>query len=1015
MLQILKRRKLINVLLALALLLSVYPVVLAQEPEPEPTAAGSAGQGSGLQVPGSAQADILGAKTEATVYVIRMADDPVLAYEGGIAGLPATKPGKSQKINPNSGPVKKYVGYLDARHDEALNAVGAGGNKIYDYRYSMNGFAAVLTPAQAAALQARSDVLTVWGDELRQPTTDNSPDFLGLSAPGGLWEQGTLGEDVIIGVIDTGAWPEHPSFSDQADLADRPGNSGKRTRVYGPPPAGWHGTCQSGELWSQDDCNNKLIGARYFLDGFGHHGIVFHDYKSARDADGHGSHTASTAGGNANVPASIFGIDRGLVSGMAPRARLAVYKACWNDAGCFTSDLTQAIDQAVADGVDVINYSIGSSSTSFLGPDDIAFLFAADAGVFVATSAGNSGPGVSTVGSPAVDPWVTSVGASTQDRTFQGSATLGNAATYFGASVTGGTGVLPLVDSEDAGSELCIPGELNPAVVTGKIVLCLRGAIARVDKSLAVYQAGGAGMILYNPSDSQALVTDNHWVPSVHINETSGLAIKAYIDAAGAGATAQIAGGVFTPVPAPFMADFSSRGPNGGAFDIIKPDITAPGVNILAANTPNPFLGAPGELFQSISGTSMSSPHVAGVGALMKEAHPGWSPAMIKSALMTTAYQDVKKEDGVTPADPFDMGAGHLNPNPAVDPGLVYDAGFFDYLAFLCGSSNAVSSGTCALLTSAGYSFDPSDLNLASIGIADLAGIQTVQRTVTNVGPDATYHVSVDAPPGVGVTVSPDTLTLASGASGTFEVTFTTLAGATLDEWTFGSLTWSHGPHSVRSPIAIKPVALAAPDEVSGAGASGTLNFDVTFGYSGDYTAAAHGLVPADQQAGNVVDDPANDIDTALNTGVGITQHTVNVPAGSVYARFSLFDAFTDGNDDLDLYVFGPGGAFVGGSGSGTSAEQVDVANPASGDYTVVVHGWQTDGPDANYTLFSWAFGPDAGNMTVTAPGSATLGSTGTVTVDWSGLTPGTLYLGAVSHSDAGGLLDLTLVNIDTN
>jgi hypothetical protein len=384
---------------------------------------------------------------------------------------------------------------------------------------------------------------------------------------------------------------------------------------------------------------------------------------------------------------------------------------------------------------------------------------------------------------------------------------------------------------------------------------------------------------------------------------------------------------------------------------------------------------------------------------------------------MTTAYQDVMKEDGVTPADPFDMGAGHLNPNPAVDPGLVYDAGFFDYLAFLCGNNPAnISQGTCDFLVSLGFSTDPSNLNYPSIAVAELAGFQTIARTVTSVTDGtATYNVSVDAPPGITVAVSPSSLTLDTGESATYAVTFTTNPNATLDEWAFGSLTWTHGPHAVRSPIAVKPVALAAPDEVVGTGTDGSVSFDITFGYAGAYTAGTHGLAPADLQAGYVVDDPANDINTALATGVGVTFHEVVVPAGSAYARFSLFDDYTDGNDDLDLYVFGPTGGFVGGSGSGTSAEEVNVVLPADGTYTVVVHGWQTDGPDSNYTLFSWVFGlvDDRGNMTVTAPGSAALGATETVTVDWAGLDA-CKYLGAVSHSDASGLLGLTVVNIDT-
>ncbi len=985
-----------------------------------------------LHVPESVVVQI-NEKAESSVYIVQMTEDPVVAYDGDIAGFPATRPGSGQKINPNSGNVQNYVAHLNGRHNEALNAVGARASKLYDYVFSFNGFAAELTATQAAAVAARSDVLNVWEDAARYPETDNTPDFLGLTADGGLWDQlggqGMAGEDIIIGVIDTGIWPEHPSFSDQLDLSDASGNSGKNNLAYGPPPSNWHGECVSGEQFSQDDCNNKLIGARFYRLGAAAATIIPDEYLSPRDRDGHGTHTASTAGGNAGVQASIFGIDRGVVSGIAPRARIAAYKVCWNDAGCFGSDIVAAIDDAVADGVDVINYSIGGGP-SLLGADDIAYLFAAEAGVWVATSAGNSGPGADTVGGPASVPWITAVGASTHDRTFQGSVELGSGAEFFGASVTAGTDVLPLVDAEDAGDELCHVGALDPGVVSGKIVLCLRGDIARVDKSRAVFAAGGAGLVLYNANDSDTQNTDTHWVPSAHINNTDGLAVKAYIDGAGTGATAKINGGVFTTIDAPWMAAFSSRGPNGIAADIIKPDVTAPGVNILAGNTPNPFLGAPGQLFQSISGTSMSSPHVAGTFALLKQAHPYWTPAMAKSALMTTGSQNVMKEDGSTPADPFDMGGGHITPNSATNPGLVYDAGFLDYLGFLCDAAPeafANPAATCGFLASIGVPTDASDLNLASIGIAELAGFQTVQRTVTSVtSGTATYNVSAVAPPGVSVVVSPSSITLDEGESATYSVTFTTLAGAPLDEWTFGSLTWSHGPHSVRSPIAIKPVALAAPDEIFGTGTSGMTNYDVTFGYSGDFAAEPHGLIPADMQPGTVVDDPSNDINTALSTGIGITIHEVNVPTGIEYARFSLFDDYTDGVDDLDLYIFGPdtaGFPNVGSSGSGTSAEEVNLVAPAPGLYLAVVHGWQTDGPDANYTLFSWTLGAaDAGNMTVTAPASATLGATATAVVDWNGLTADNKYLGSVTYHNVAaptgyndGLIDLTIVRIDTD
>lgn len=974
-----------------------------------PVAAGAADtpDSSEFSVPSSVTSDIKNVKEG--VFIVQMADDPAVTLEAS----------GNKKPNPDTGAVKRYRDKLTKSQDAAIASVGA--EKIYNYTVAFNGFAAVMTGADAAELAAQDDVLSVWKDEIRQPATDNSPEFLGLTDPtSGLWAaEGLLGEDVVIGVIDTGIWPEHPSFADQVNLSDAPGSSGKRNLAYGPAPSDWYGSCQSGQQFSQDDCNNKLIGAKYFKDGFTNNSIkIIGDYLSARDADGHGTHTASTAGGNAGVEASIFDVDRGHVSGIAPRARIAMYKACWADAGCANSDLTKAIDEAVADGVDVINYSIGSDSIGF-GSDSVAFLFAETAGVHVATSAGNAGPGAGTVGSPAWVPWVTTVGASTQNRTFQGTATLDDGSAYNGASITAGVGPETLVDSVDAGDELCNPGALDPGVVSGNIVLCKRGAIARVAKSQAVQLAGGVGMILYNASDTESEVADNHYVPTVHISNTDGLAIKTYIGTAGAHATATITGGVWTSIPAPWMASFSSRGPNGGAADIIKPDVTAPGVNILAGNTPTPFLGSPGELFQAISGTSMSSPHVAGLFALLAESHPDWSPSAAKSALMTTAYQDVEKENGTTVADPFDMGAGHVQPNSANDPGLVYEAGLFEYAAFTCGAGIPVfDQASCDFLEGLGIPFDSSDLNYASIGIGALAGSQTITRTVTNVGPAGTYDVSFEAPAGVNVKVLPASLNLGVGESADFTVEFEVTSFATVDAWVFGSLTWTHGPHAVRSPIAVKPVALAAPGQVSGTGTTGSLEFDVTFGFEGAYEALPQGLVPAVADGGNVVDDPANDINVALESGVGITVHTVAIGPGEKHARFSLFDDYTDGDDDLDLYVFDPSFGFAGGSGSGTSEEEVDVTNPVEGTWFVVVHGWQTDGPDSNYTLFSWAFGSDLGNMTVTGPATAALGAVEPIDVVWgtppNELDPGLMYLGGVSFTDTPDEVGFTFVKIDS-
>jgi hypothetical protein len=725
------------------------------------------------------------------------------------------------------------------------------------------------------------------------------------------------------------------------------------------------------------------------------------------------------------VPAEILGAPRGTISGIAPRAHLGMYSAC-GSLGCFGGDLADAIDQAVADGVDVINYSIGGGP-GVTGPDDIAFLFANAAGVFLATSNGNSGPGAGTVGSPANDPWVLGVGANTHNRTFQGSVRLGDRSTFTGASVTGGTAELSIVDSENHGNELCDPAVTFEPEITGKIVLCARGIFARVDKSRAAFEQGGAGMVLYNENDTQATVTDNHWVPSVHISFSDGQEVKAYIDGAGSGAVATIGAGQTAAAQGSVMADFSSRGPATAAGNIIKPDVTAPGVNILAGASPTPLTGAPGQLFQAISGTSMASPHVAGVLALLKQAHPDWSPAMAQSALMTTARQNVFKENGTTLADPFDMGAGHINPGSRVDqansvfnPGLVYHAGFNDYLGFLCDTGPEVFANpdaTCAALEAAGFPTTAENLNYPSLGVAEVPGALEIQRTVTSVADRTTkWTATVFNPVGFTVEVTPRSVTLAPGESATVTLRITNVF-APVEQWRFGSLTWKGGGYAVRSPIAVKGVALDAPAAVTGTGTDGNLSFDVSFGYTGDYTAAAHGLVPQVGIPGSVDQDPDQTFDPDDPTGT--TAHEVTL-SGSALLRLALTTddlVPPDSAIDLDLYLYNSNGQQVASSTAGSTSERIELRAPADGTYTLYVHGWQTTGITVDYTLRSFDVPTASGTgplEVVSAPAAATLGEVGTVELAWSGLTAGTPYLGAVSHTGPDGLLALTLVEVST-
>ena len=954
------------------------------------------------------------AKQSNGAYIVQLAELPVTAYDGSITGYQATKPRKGQKIDPNAPAVTRYKGYLTARQDAALQAVG-GGRKLYNYGYVFNGFAADLTPAQAQKLAQMPGVLAVTKDEIRKMDTASTPSFLGLSGPVGFWATKAKGENVVIGIVDSGIWPQHPSFSDRTDVN---GNGTKDAKLGYQQIPGWHGKCAPGEAFTASDCNQKLIGAQFFNAGFGgNEGIKAtfpYEFNSPRDADGHGSHTASTSGGNANVaatgPAAVFGS----VSGIAPRARIAAYKVCWGnggEGGCAGVDSVAAIDQAVADGVDVINFSISGTSTNFRDPVEIAFLFAADAGVFVAASAGNSGPTSSTVAHPS--PWITTVAAGTHNRRGQGSVTLGNTVTYNGASVATALSSKPLIAASSAGVvgadptalRLCFGAAdgatvLDPAKVAGKIVVCDRGLTARTNKSLAVQQAGGVGMILANTSPN-SLNAELHSVPTVHVQNTDRAAIYAY--AAAASATAAISQAAITlNAAAPFTASFSSRGPLlGGNGDLLKPDLIAPGQDILAAVSP---VGYNGRTFDLLSGTSMSSPHVAGLAALMKELKPTWSPMAIKSALMTTGTDVL--DGGAPPASEnnpvliFSQGAGHVQPNAAANPGLVFDSSFGDWLGFICAVQ---PGGGCTGVAAT----DPSNLNMPSIAIGDLAGVQTVTRKVTNVsGNPGTFTASVSGMTGFNVAVNPSSLVLAAGQTATFAVSFTRTTAA-LGAYTGGQLRWTNGLQTVRVPMVARPVALAAPLQV-GAG-----SYNVTFGYSGAFTAIPRGLIPAGVTAGTVTQDP--DQNFVAGDPTGTVAIPVVIPVGTTHARFSLFDADVAAGADIDLYVYDGAGNLVAASGSGSSAEEGNLLNPAAGTYTVYVHGWGLPAGSSPFKLHTWVLGSaGAGNMTVTAPVAASIGQVGAINITTSGLAAGTKYLGSVVYGGVAGLPSPTIVRVNT-
>ena len=934
-------------------------------------------------------------------------------------------------------------------HDAVLEEAGiSSAERIQSFTAAANGFAATLSFEQAQRLAANPKVAMVLPDELQQPTTDASGEYLGLAVRGGAWDTGLTGEGVIVGVIDSGIWPEHPSFADDGTFPPAPPLA--QQLEDGTPSS----SCDFGNTAHNPNdapftCNNKLIGARQML--LTYRAVIGADpdeFDSARDDDGHGTHTASTAAGNAEVEAELFGEEYGEISGIAPRAQVIAYKGLGNLGG-FSSDLAAAIDQAVVDGVDVINYSVGGGP-GLLGLDTLAFLFAEAAGVFIATSAGNSGDQPFTIGGPADLPWVTTVAASTQERFFRGTITLSDGDepqrphrggfgamlrwilewrqwhrsidVEYGASITPGTdGSIDLIDAADAAlpgqsdSDLCLAGTLDPAKVTGKVVLCRRGGNGRVAKSETVYLAGGAGMILYNNSDSDNLFTDSFWVPTVHIDFTEGSAIKAYIaEQDDPQARIHNTGKVTKIDYDPSITIFSSRGPNPSSQDIIKPDITAPGLQILAGGSPFPDPGAvPGELFQAIAGTSMSSPHVAGLFALLKQAHPDWSPAMAKSALMTTANPDVRDNDRVSLADPFDTGSGHVRPgrvaraNSMFNPGVVYDANIIDYASFLCAEA--------AFFCDAVPPVPAKDLNYPSISMSQVAGAETVQRTITSVADrPLTWTATTQAPAGYAVTVEPASVTLAPGESATFTVTVANTGTGAVGEWSFGSLTWTaRGGYAARSPIAVQGTLFGAPAEVIGSGPDGSVTFDVGFGYTGSYSAAPHGLVDNTPHVGEVAQDPDQAPFTA-DDGAGLVAVPVEVTDVAV-ARWEMVSSNPD--VDIDLYLVDPTGTqIVAQSTSGGTDEFIELQLPANGTYTMFIHGWAVGATPFAYQLDQWLvpLAAGTGNLAIgSAPSSGTIGEVAQVTATWTGATPGMRSLGAVSHTGPDGLLGVTVVAVD--
>lgn len=624
--------------------------------------------------------------------------------------------------NINSPAAQQYLRQLNAELDALIaQAQQRIPGLVITHRFDLiiGGVSVAAPVSQLDQLRRLPNVVDVINDRIEKIETYRTPTFIGATTA---WNRGGgsafAGEGVIFGVLDSGVWPEHPSFSDPDPLG----------KPYAPPPPapgnlGGVRACDFGSATPGDapfTCNNKLIGSYRFMTAYDFFiGTQPYEFLSGRDDDGHGTHTASTAAGNRGVPASDGSRVFGTISGIAPRAYVVNYKVC-GEQGCFTTDSAAAVQQAIRDGVQVINFSISGGTNPYSDIASLAFLDAYNAGILVSASAGNSGPGADTVNHR--EPWVATVGASTSDRSYLSTLTVtGSSGTFTAVGASSGAGIAtPASVVVNTGDPLCL-NLAAPGSFTGRIVVCQRGVIARVAKSANVAAGGAVGMILYNSSPS-SLDADFHIIPTVHIQNTDGAALLAFLTA-NPGATATFTAGAPGPIQGDVMAGFSSRGGPGQTLGISKPDVTAPGVNILAGYTAIEY-GTPVPQFAFLSGTSMSSPHNAGAAILLKWLNPTWTPGQIKSALMTSAKAaGVFKEDGVTRFTPFDAGSGRINLNKAWDPGLTFDESGANYVTL----QNELWQA-----------------NYPSLYVPTMPGLITVSRTVREVsGYDSFYKSTI--------------------------------------------------------------------------------------------------------------------------------------------------------------------------------------------------------------------------------------------------------------------------------
>lgn len=945
-----------------------------------------------------------------------MAPDSILQ---SATGKRINKVGNRGRLDVQAASSRAYVHQLDKHYEQLLKQatirLGRDLKPVYQYRNALNGFAENMTAEEAALVAVIPGVKMVRRDEIHKLESDAGPAWIGADdiwgGVSGLPE--VHGEGVIVGVIDSGINWKHDAFKDLGD------GGGSVAHDHQNPlgPGVYLGLCDLEEVL----CNDKLIGVYDFVTDLESTELV-EQSNNGFDYDGHGSHVASIAVGNSST--ILFSFGSTTLSGVAPNANLISYRVCYIgdpddpiDDGCSTAAIAAAIDQAIADGVDVINYSIGSTAFSPWeeGTATQAFLNAFGAGIFVATSTGNSGPQPSTIGAPANAPWISAVANATHDRVFGtevkdlGGGDMDPPGTLVGASWVGDSGIRNIVHAKDYGYDLC--GDVTetatsvsctstssdsnpfpPGTFNGEIVVCDRGVYGRIEKGLNLKLAGAGGYILANTEERGASISaDEHCLPASHLTRDDGDKLRVWLDS-GSGHQGQITGSMArrNNGAADVIASSSSRGPaDSPVQDVLKPNLLAPGSSILGAFAADEDDDTP---YALLSGTSMASPHVAGAAALLLSVNPDWVPSILNSAIETTATLELASNSDGSSASPFDGGSGRPRLGEAAKVGLYLEETLIGFKA-----ANPELGG------------NPGALNLSGLVESDCRNVCNFTRTVTSRTAKKTWVASsLGFPEGVTVTVAPSEFELAGGGNQVLDIEVALAAGDLVGNWVYGKVLLS----AIDEPdqaltIAVYASAGDVPSQwsISSSANSGEKTFllsNLTALPNATFTAA--GLVREQRRTEAMPEDLTREDPFDAPTGTFTVLQ--DVPEGSLWLHSRTLESTSL---DLDLYV----GIDSNRDGRAQENEQLcsstatqdlevcDIYAPEPGRYWIMVQNWHASNDAPDDVTLVYALVGDYGELglTATGPGITDTNETFPVSVAWNNVNAvtGEALLGAVA------------------